>query len=73
MREYVTLRGAEDVKAAGYAMQEAARSIRSGVAEMDDVLRRFLNDWRELLESYDQGDPSPHDGHGETCPGDGAA
>lgn len=48
MADYVTLLGAEDVRAAGNAMRSAADDMRSAASSIDNALdrhQRFLDDW----------------------------
>jgi len=46
--DYMTLLGAEDVKAAAHTMQEAAATIRSAVSDLDEVLSRHRQEMREM-------------------------
>lgn len=48
MAEYMTLMGAEDVRAAGNRMSSAAEEMRRAAGQIDEALRRhemFLSDW----------------------------
>jgi Sec-independent protein translocase protein TatA len=48
MTEYMHLIGAEDVRAAGRAMNEAASEMQRAMSYMDSALQqhqRFMDDW----------------------------
>ena len=58
MAEYVHLTGAEDVRAAGLDMSNAADQMRAAANHIDDALehhRRFLDDWLIRLEAAIEG------------------
>lgn len=53
MSEYVTLIGAEDVRAAASSMREAAARMNNAVSYMDGALerhRRWADEWLTRLE-----------------------
>lgn len=58
--EYVTLMGAEDVRAAGNRMAAAADTMRSAASSIDDSLTRhqnFLDQWLARLEAVMEAKP----------------
>jgi hypothetical protein len=62
MAEYITLMGAEDVRAAGRAIASAAADMRQAASSIDDSLHRhrvFFDEWLIRLEQALKG--------GETC------
>lgn len=53
MADYVTLIGAEDVRAAGNSMRSAADEMRSAAGSIDNTMerqQRFMDDWLMRLE-----------------------
>jgi hypothetical protein len=63
MAEYMTLLGAEDVRAAGNAMRSAADDMRNAASSIDSTLdrhQRFLDDWLQRFEvALDRAAPQP--------------
>lgn len=54
MSEYVTLIGAEDVRRAGAAMQDAASSMQSTIGSLDQSLtlhRQYMDEWLSRFEA----------------------
>ena len=54
MSDYITLLGAEDVRAAGRLMSSAAESMRSAADTISYALsqhQRFMDDWLSRLEA----------------------
>ena len=54
MAEYITLLGAEDVRAAGSSMKSAAETIRQAAGSLEDSLfrhRQFMDEWMCRLET----------------------
>jgi len=54
--EYMTLMGADDVRAAGHTMKEAAASIAASVAQLEFTLQQFTVNMRELLAQKEAGE-----------------
>jgi hypothetical protein len=57
MSDYVTLMGAEDVRAAGNAMRQAAESISQSVGYLDEILRRHREEMREMASWREDENP----------------
>ncbi len=51
MSEFIYLSGAEDVQRAGREMTQAAETMRRAAGEMQDVLNRFIQEFREIMEN----------------------
>ncbi len=51
MSEYITLLGADDVRAAGYAMKEAAHQMSAAASQFNDDVNRL----QRILDEHVEG------------------